>query len=251
MIYTNAEIIYNRKIAKDIFKIILEIEELPEIKPGQFVMIDCGREDGKLLKRPLSIHSFDNQSITLIYENLGKGTSALSQKREGNYIDILLPLGNGFEIKDNYKKIALIGGGLGVFPLYSIIQEYPKIEYYSYIGFRNIDKVVCDVIFHAKSKLCQLTTDDGSFGKKAFVTDIFKEDIKNEKFDAIFACGPRPMLKSLKNSILDIQIPTFVSMEERMGCGFGVCLTCSCSTKSGNKRVCLDGPVFDINEVIL
>ncbi len=247
MIYTKAKVLSNTLLKNDVYELNLFFAELPPINCGQFAMVDCGDSEGITLKRPISIHSFDTNTVTLLYQKVGKGTQALSRKREGN-IDILLPLGNGFDI-NGYKKIALVGGGLGIFPLYSVIMKHPNLEYHAYLGCRNTDDFVCDDKFLAKCNNTVIATDDGSRGCSGSIIDYIKEDIS--QFDVVFACGPKPMLKALKQIDNDTQTPIFVSMEERMGCGFGACRTCTCKTINGNKRVCVDGPVFDINEVIL
>ncbi len=250
MISFNAKILSNEAQGCDIYKLSLSVDKLPKIQCGQFVMVSCGSSDGILLKRPISIHDFDGDTVTLLYETIGKGTLALSKMTAGEFVDIILPLGKGFDLKD-YKRVALVGGGLGIFPLYSVIKLHPEIDYYAYLGARDTARFVCADSFQEKCACVKLATDDGSVGRKAFITDILKEDLDKTAFDAIFACGPKPMLKALKNVTKDTQIPVFVSMEEHMGCGFGVCLTCTCATVRGNKRVCADGPVFPLDEVIL
>ncbi|MDD4315964.1 MAG: dihydroorotate dehydrogenase electron transfer subunit [Clostridia bacterium] len=250
MISTKATVVSNAHLSCGIYKLVLSIPDMPEISCGQFAMVSCGNADGILLKRPISIHDFDNKTVTLLYEAAGKGTKALSQMQESVDLDIILPLGQGFEIK-NYKRIALVGGGLGVFPLFSVIRQHADVEYSAYLGARDSSHLVCADSFIGRCARVRLATDDGSAGEKTYVTSLFKEDLARYGFDAIFACGPKPMLKALKAITKDTDIPVFVSMEERMGCGFGACLTCTCKTSSGNKRVCADGPVFDINEVIL
>ncbi len=248
MITTSAKVLINNEIGCNTYKMVLYIRDMPKVRAGQFLMIDCGQTQGITLKRPISIHTFDNDTLTILYNVVGKGTKALSKTQKGSDKDVILPLGNGFDAK-NYSNIALIGGGLGIFPLYSIINEYPNKNYYAYLGCRDKSGFVCQDAFLESCKATILTTEDGSLGQKGFVTECVKKDLN--KFEAIFACGPKPMLKALKDMIKDTQIPTYVSMEERMGCGFGGCLTCTCKTINGNKRVCAEGPVFDIREVIL
>lgn len=250
MISTKLKIKSNELLKCNIYKIVLQVEEMPEIQCGQFAMLSCGTSDGIVLKRPISIHDFDKDTVTFIYETVGKGTKSLSKIMKGTYIDVIFPLGKGFDTNE-YKRIALVGGGLGIFPLYSVIKKYPNLDYYAYLGCRDESKFVCDDIFEVACQEMTIATDDGSKGIKGFVTDFLQKDLCNKNFDAIFACGPKPMLKALKSATKDADIPVFVSMEERMGCGFGACLTCTCKTDKGNKRVCVDGPVFDINEVIL
>ncbi|HHT83436.1 MAG: dihydroorotate dehydrogenase electron transfer subunit [Christensenellales bacterium] len=246
MINTKAEIISNTLLKNNIYELRLEIKNMPAVNCGQFAMVDCGSEDGITLKRPISIHSFEKNTVTLLYQAVGKGTKALSKFPKSKKIDIIIPCGNGFDVK-NYKKIALMGGGLGVFPLYSVIKQHPRLEYYAYLGCKDKNGFVCLDKFQSSCKRVVIATDDGSLGSKGVITD----KLNFAGVDAVFACGPKPMLKALKDKVKGIQTPVYVSLEERMGCGFGACLTCACQTMDGNKRVCVDGPVFDINEVVL
>lgn len=250
MISVNAKIKSNEAQGCGIYKLVVSAQEMPCIQCGQFAMVSCGSSDGILLKRPISIHDFDKDSVTLLYETVGKGTAELSKMKAGEYTDIILPLGKGFDVKE-YKRVALVGGGLGIFPLFSVIKLHPDVECFAYLGARDKARFICAESFQEKCVYVKLATDDGSVGRKGFITDILKEDLESKTYDAIFACGPKPMLKALKNVTKDTQIPVYVSMEERMGCGFGACLTCTCATTGGNKRVCADGPVFLLDEVIL
>ncbi len=194
----------------------------------------------------------EGNDLSLCYQVKGKGTVNLTEIKCGDKLNVLLPLGNYFDLS-GYKSIAVIGGGVGVFPLIAAIRENPDKSFYSYIGFRNKD-CVCLLNEFEKSARLTVTTDDGSYGKKGNAVDAYFSDAANIKADAVIACGPPVMLKALKTKIKEsgVKIPCFVSLEERMGCGIGACLVCVCKTADGkNARVCKDGPVFEINEVEL
>lgn len=241
------EIIDNRKIADNYYKVILKPSEDKEFRAGQFVNLSVGKDEGMLLKRPISVSRFTSDTIELLYEVRGKGTQRLSQMREGS-LDADYYLGNGFDIKETDKKIMVVAGGMGAAPLYSVLNQYADREFYSYIGYQSKDKIILYEEYKHLSKSLTITTDDGSFGRCGFITQCVLEDIEEIKPDVVVSCGPKPMLKEL-TKIKSVRV--LVSVEERMGCGIGACLVCVCKTKSGHKRVCKDGPVFDIKELIL
>lgn len=242
----------NTELAKGIVKMKLYCSSLPEFTPGQFVNLSVGNFDGVLLRRPISVYKFNAAESTfeIIFEVKGKGTTFLSRLKGGN-IPATLFLGNGFELGANVKKVALIGGGLGCPPLYSVIEKYKAsgVKFYTYLGFSSESKAICVDDFSKASEKLTVTTDDGSLGEKNFITNAFKKDIFAVNPDVVLACGPTPMFKALK--ALNTGIPTFISTEARMGCGIGACYVCTCATLTGNRRVCTDGPVFNLKEVIL
>ena len=229
-----AKLIKKEQLLSDIFKFSVKSEELvSESKPGQFLEIRITNEVVPFLRRPISIHNIDkeNNVVEFIFQVKGKGTKLLSQKEEGENIDILGPLGSGiFEIK-NYKNIAIIGGGIGIFPLYELVKSAPKdVTTNTYLGFRNKELVTLEEEFKKVSSNFILTTDDGSYGKSGFAINYLR-DVKQ--------------LAEEKN------IPCRISLEERMACGVGVCLGCAVKTASSPKdapqyiHVCKAGPVFD------
>lgn len=239
------KILSNTKIGEGFYKIKLQGEKIGEFIPGQFVNLGVGNSEGMILKRPISVYETQDNVITLIYEVRGKGTEILKDTKSGT-LDSLYFLGNGFKILDTEKKIMLIGGGVGTAPLYSVLKKYSDRQIYSFLGFANLKKVILEKEFSKYSQTV-ITTDDGSYGKKGYITEYAIKEIDRIKPDVILACGPRPMIKAL-SEIKGVKI--LVSVEERMGCGIGACLVCTCKTTSGNKRVCKDGPVFDIKELI-
>ena len=243
----------NTKIAENIYMLTLTLpEDAGEIHGGQFVNLSTGN-GANLLRRPLGVCKIDGNYISVCYQVKGGGTQYLTTVEAGRPLQILLPLGNGFDLK-GAKNVVVIGGGVGVFPLIATIREhYKDINFYSYIGFRN-RAAVCLVDELNKSKKLTVVTDDGSYGGKGNAVSAYLEDAENIKADMIISCGPPIMLKILKQKLGEagIKTPCFVSLEERMGCGLGACLVCVCKKTSGdNARVCHDGPVFNINEVEL
>lgn len=241
----------NIKIAENIYKITLTLPESVRLHGGQFVNLEAG-DNSLLLRRPLGVCVYENNDLTLCYQVKGRGTQNLTNVKVGETLKVLLPLGNGFDLSA-YKNIAVIGGGVGIFPLIATIRENSNKNFYSYIGFRN-KNAVCLLDELEKSNSLTVTTDDGSYGKKGNAVEAFLADADMLDIDAIISCGPPVMLKALKDKLAQngIKTPCLVSLEERMGCGIGACLVCVCKTSDGNNaRVCKDGPVFNINEVEL
>lgn len=242
----------NILIAENIYMLTLTLPgKSLKIKGGQFVNLSTG-EGSHLLRRPLGVMKVEGNDITVCYQVKGEGTLKLSTAKTGDKLKILLPLGNGFDLKG--KNIAVIGGGVGIFPLIATIREHCENKnFYSYIGFRN-KNAVCLIDELEKSKSLTVVTDDGSYGKKGNAAEAYLMDCDKLNVDLIIACGPPVMLKVLKQKLKEkgIKTPCLVSLEERMGCGIGACLVCVCKKSDGqNARVCKDGPVFDIDVVEL
>ncbi len=231
----------------------------PEItkdaKPGQFLELKVSETGEPFLRRPISINSIDGDLVTIIFAVKGKGTELLSKVEVGKKIDIMGPLGKGvFEVQE-YNNVAIIGGGLGSYPLYELTKRLKgKTSINVYLGFRDKSVVTCEKEFEeiGVNKLV-IATDDGSYKEKGFAIDFMKKDIEEHMVDRIFACGPTPMLRAIKKYAEENNIPCQVSLEERMGCGIGACLGCAVKVKEdGNevyKHVCKDGPVFFAKDV--
>ena len=194
-----------------------------------------------------------NKSATLVYQIVGEGTTALAELKPGDGIKTILPIGKGFHLNSAQKDIVLVGGGVGIAPLYSVTQRWPNKNYDAYLGYRGEEFAYCINEFRTECSYVCITSNDGTVGEKGFITDALSKRLKDRKPDVILACGPIPMLKLLKEVACDI--PVQVSMEQRMGCGFGACSTCVCGINSKDgleyKKVCIDGPVFDLAEVEL
>lgn len=246
-----ATILENKPAAENIYSLTLALPEAVKIRAGQFADLSVG--GAHLLKRPLAVCKADGEKVTVCYQIRGEGTKLLSERKAGETLDALLPLGNGFYLKQNEKKIALVGGGVGIFPMISVIGEYAaEKEISAYIGFRN-KGAVCGLEELKRAKKLTAVTDDGSFGEKMNAVQAFAADLEaGERPDVVLSCGPLPMLRALKTVLEGRDIPCYVSLEERMGCGIGACLVCVCELTNGeHARVCKDGPVFGIGEVVL
>lgn len=243
----NFRLLKNQEIAEGIFDWTVENRELSSIaKCGQFAHV---KVPGKMLRRPISICDATDTTLRLVFQVKGEGTEIMSQMKEGENVEILAPLGNGFKVEKG-KRYCFIGGGIGVPPmLYAAKQaEKPLVI----TGFRNKDLVILQDDFKKIGADLVLTTDDGSAGVHGFVTDVLKEHL--EEIDEVCACGPIPMLKAIAE-VCKGKVPCQISLEERMGCGIGACLVCACKTKlkgeEGYTHVCKDGPVYNAEEVVL
>ena len=230
-------VLANRPLTDQVFEITLEGNAREISLPGQFVNVKL---DGLFLRRPISVCDHSDVSLTLIYKVVGKGTALLSGKRPGDRLDLLLPLGNGFDPERPCKKPLLIGGGVGTPPLYGLCKallergKKPRVI----LGFNSGSEVFYEEEFRALGVPVTVTTADGSCGVQGFVTDAM-EDLD---YDFFYACGPLPMFRAVERTV---RTTGQYSFEERMGCGFGACMGCTCQTKEGPKRVCREGPVFD------
>ena len=246
-----ATIVKNEPIAQNIYAVTFDLGEKPQVRAGQFGDILVGGTH--LLRRPIAVCKVDGTQVTYCYQIKGEGTKKLATMGVGTRLNVLMPLGNGFFVEENEKKVALVGGGVGVFPLVSVVREYGASKDISaYIGYRNKD-AVCGVEEFEKAKKFVGVTDDGSYGEKMNAVQAFAADLKKDnRPDVVLACGPTPMLRALKALVDEENLPCYVSLEERMGCGIGACLVCVCDLTNGKKaRVCKDGPVFNANDVVL
>lgn len=247
----NCKLIRKTEIASGIFDFVVASDDMAsEAQSGQFLHIDCGK--GTFLRRPISICDAQNGEVRFIFEVKGEGTKALSEKEVGDSIDIMGPLGHGFEIKDNVKNPVIIGGGIGVFPLYKLAKQ---INAKVFLGFRSKDRVVMEKEFDAVSDMVIVGTDDGSYGYEGYIASAMEQYLGFNDCDMIYSCGPLPMLRAVKKIAEERGIPCQISLEQRMGCGIGACLVCSCETKhEGSEKyakVCTNGPVFYSEEVTL
>ncbi len=232
----------NIRIAKDIMLMRLLGDTSSLSKPGQFVNIKI---DGLYLRRPISVCDYEKGSMTLIYKIVGEGTEIMSKYTQGTTLDILVGLGNGFDIQKSGDAPLLIGGGVGVPPMYNLCKELIKNgkNVTVILGFNSKNDVFFEEEFKALGADVIITTADGSYAVKGFVTDA----MKNLDYSYFFTCGPEAMFKAIESIA---KTSGQYSFEERMGCGFGACMGCSCKTKYGNKRICKDGPVLEREEII-
>ena len=246
------QIVSKKTLAKGIFDIEVLCPDVAELaEAGQFAQVAA---EGFFLRRPISICDIDKDkgTIRLVFEIRGKGTEKLAELNKGQLIDIIAPLGKGFKVLEG-KKAICVGGGIGVPPMVGIAKAYGK-NAVAISGFRNMAAVILQEDFKAAGVETILCTDDGSAGRKGFVTDALEEQIAKEKPDIIVACGPMVMLKRIADIAEKNGIECQVSLEQRMACGVGACLVCACRTVKDGKEihshVCKDGPVFDSKEVV-
>ncbi len=242
----------NTKIGAGLYLMVLEAPEIAaKAECGQFLHISCG--DATLLRRPISICTWQEGLVRIVFQVKGEGTKWLSERKTGDTLDVLGPLGHGFDVPRLGERPVFVGGGIGVPPLLACAQKAKGSGAVpcSILGFRTKELVILEGDFRDAGDTF-VTTDDGSYSAKGFVTDALKE--KLETATGIAACGPKPMLKGVAGLALNAGLPCQVSLEERMGCGIGACLVCACSLKdeNGNTRyghVCKNGPVFNAKEV--
>ncbi len=246
-----AGVVRQEQIAEDIYSLWLNTGQIAaHAKPGQFVSLYC-REGSRLLPRPISICEIDKKEgrIRLVYRVAGKGTKEFSGLHAGMQVKVVGPLGNGFPLKD--KKAFLIGGGIGIPPMLELAKNL-ACEKQMVLGYRNAELFLAEEF--KKYGEVFIATEDGSAGTKGNVLDAIRANELDA--DMIYACGPTPMLRALKEYAAEKQMECFISMEERMACGIGACLACVCKSKDKdahsnvkNKRVCKEGPVFSAEEV--
>lgn len=232
----------NDKLTENVFKMVLEGDTSAVTASGQFINIKI---DSLYLRRPISIFDCKNNELSIIYKVVGSGTEIMSNQAIGTELDCLVGLGNGFDILCAGDNPVVIGGGVGVPPMYylakKLIEDGKKVT--AILGFNTASEIFGKEDFEALGAKTIVTTVDGSEGIKGFVTDA----LKNIDYSYFFTCGPEPMLKAVYNSSTT---SGQFSFEERMGCGFGACMGCSCKTKYGNKRICKEGPVLVKEEII-
>lgn len=233
----------NIKLTENVYKMVLSGDTSDIKKPGQFINIALS---GLYLRRPISVCDYDEKTVTIIYKAVGKGTEQMSKMKKGEALDALSGLGNGFSTEESGSRPLVIGGGVGVPPMYNLakklISEGKKPI--AILGFNTEKEIFYKSEFDALGATVYISTADGSVGEKGFVTDVIK---KLDGYTYFYACGPEPMLKAVYNQT---KTSGQLSFEERMGCGFGACMGCSCETKYGSKRICKDGPVLLKEEII-
>lgn len=230
----------NKRLVPDIYEMRLEGDTQYITAPGQFINIKL---DGKYLRRPISVCDYSENEIVIIYKVVGGGTQQMSELTEGETLDCLTGLGNGYNISRS-KRPLVIGGGVGIPPLYNLTKclvadgQEPTVI----LGFNKKEEIFYEDAFKALGVRVIVATADGSYGVKGFVTDAMPED-----YDYFYTCGPMPMFRAVENKV---KTSGQYSFEERMGCGFGACMGCSCKTKYGSKRICKDGPVLEREEIV-
>ena len=231
----------NTAVTKAVYRMRLEAPELEEQRPGGFVGL---RLDGLFLRRPLSVFDSEPGRLALLYKVVGKGTRQMTELKAGDRLDVLTGLGNGYDLSKAGEAPLLLGGGVGVPPLYLLAKQLRKAgkPVTAVLGFNTAEEVFAEEDFRALGCAVTVTTADGSAGRKGFVTDALPEE-----YSYFYTCGPEPMLRAVYRAS---RTSGQFSFEERMGCGFGACMGCSCRTVTGGKRICREGPVLEKEEIL-
>lgn len=232
----------NARIAENTYEMRLSGDFSSITAPGQFVNFAV---EGCYLRRPISVCDVENGILTVVYKTVGKGTEIMSRIRPGETMDVLSGLGNGYDVGAGGKRPLLIGGGAGVPPMYMLCKALVRAgaRPVAVLGFNSRNEVFYEDEFKAAGAETHVTTVDGSYGIKGYVTDV----IGKLDYTYFYACGPEAMFKAVEKTV---KSDGEYSFEERMGCGFGACMGCSCKTKYGSKRICKDGPVLKRGEII-
>ena len=235
------QIVSNEALTDSVYKMILSGDTSAITAPGQFVNIQL---TGKFLRRPISVCDYNESTLTIIYKVVGAGTEQMSAMKPGEMLDILTGLGNGYDLSLAGDRPVLLGGGVGVPPMYNLAKKLIAMgkEVSVILGFNTAGEIFYEQEFKALGCKTYVTTVDGSYGKKGFVTDALPEG-----YTYFYTCGPEPMLKAVYRATTT---SGQMSFEERMGCGFGACMGCSCKTLTGYKRICKDGPVMKKEEIL-
>ena len=235
------EILESTPLTSSVYKMVLRGDTSAITAPGQFVNI---RLEGKFLRRPISVCDYDAETLTLVYKVVGSGTEQMAAMKAGEPLDILTGLGNGYDLGPAGDAPLLIGGGVGVPPLYHLakclLSQGKAVSVI--LGFNTKEEIFFEKEFKALGCTVTVTTVDGSYGVKGFVTNALPEN-----YSYFYTCGPEPMLKAVYRSAAT---SGQMSFEERMGCGFGACMGCSCKTLTGYKRICKEGPVMRKEEIL-
>ena len=235
------EILSNTPLTDSVYKMVLQGDTEAITASGQFVNI---RLEGMFLRRPISVCDYDEKTLTIIYKVVGKGTEAMSAMEQGQKLDILTGLGNGYDLSPSGEHPVLLGGGVGVPPMYNLakklVAQGKRVSVI--LGFNTASEVFYEEAFKALGCQVTVTTVDGSYGQKGIVTNALPEN-----YTYFYTCGPEPMLKAVYRSTYS---SGQMSFEERMGCGFGACMGCSCKTLTGYKRICKEGPVMKKEEIL-
>ncbi|NMC39683.1 MAG: dihydroorotate dehydrogenase electron transfer subunit [Bacteroidales bacterium] len=245
------KVIENLRLNKEYFILsLLSPGTLPEMKPAQFAQVRVEGSPDTFLRRPISIHDVDykKNTLKLLVQILGKGTETLSRLSQGDFLNLIYPLGNSFSMPQAGQKVLLAGGGCGIAPLL-FMAKYLRDNGFNMdflLGFRNRDRVIEYEEYSSLGKVF-LTTEDGSMGEKGFLTD--HPVLKEKSYDQVYCCGPEPMMKAVAAWCRVTGAACEVSLENLMGCGIGACLCCVVDTVRGNLCTCIDGPVFNINDL--
>lgn len=246
----------NRRATDSLWFLDISVPRMGEVLlPGQFVHLQLPRFEGHILRRPFSVFytSEDKQVLTILYQVVGQGSAHMTTMQPGETVDLIGPIGHGWSAPDTAKKALLVAGGVGGAPLYMHAAELVArgVQVEVILGAQTAEALVVEP--HYTDLLGRnplIATDDGSRGHAGFCTDLVSKRIAEESYDYVACCGPEPMMRIVSDITGEAGIPTFISLEKRMACGIGACLSCVVETRNGRKRSCVDGPIFDAAEVV-
>lgn len=250
-----ASVINNEKLVKDHYLLTLHpLEKIKKPKPGNFFMVAVNKGLDPLLRRPISIHRWLDGDFQLLYRVAGKGTSILSRNKPGDILEILGPLGRGFPLNIKSENIILVAGGLGIAPIFALAESLAGKNLSLFYGARTKTEVLCTRELNTIGIDPVISTDDGSLGGKDNIVNVLKRHVtRNPSLvtdHVLYACGPGPMLKALSMFAIKYKLKGHIALEQNMACGLGTCLGCVVKTSKGYKRVCKEGPVFSIEEIV-
>ena len=258
-----ARILSNRSISNNYYLIRLSASYIARLsRPGQFIHLRCSQGLSPLLRRPFSIHRVNGAALDILYQVVGEGTKILSKKKAGQYLDLIGPLGRGFDVKlqaASYRlqDFVLVAGGIGIAPLLMLAQQIgrsrKKNNLIALIGAKTKKTILCKKDLEKSGAKIKIATEDGSYGYKGTVTALLEESLSTNHYPLstiIYACGPREMLKKVARISSKYRLKAQGSLERNMACGVGACLGCVIKTTSGYKKVCRDGPVFNLDEIV-
>ena len=258
MFRTKVQILFKEEVVRGIFVMKLYSEQIAlEAKPGQFAHIKCGDDQSFILRRPFSIHRLLGRgAFEILFEVRGKGTAFLSQEPLRAQLDVIGPLGHGFAVKEGLKKAVLVAGGLGIAPLMFLAEDFARrqVKTYVLLGAATKERLLYLIDLKRMTRKVFAATEDGSFGHKGVVTDLLPRALAEAQAEQVFACGPPKMLKRVAEVCEDEKVDCQVSVERRMACGIGACLSCVCGIRldgeTDYKRACVEGPVFNAKDVV-
>lgn len=249
----SARVLANTRVAKGVGLLVLEAPRAAEhVRPGQFVHLRIARGRDFILRRPFSVHRADGEAIEILYQVLGKGTRAMSELDRDAACDLVGPLGNGWQVPERLEHALLVAGGLGAAPLGMLAEELAAagVAVTVAMGAPTRERLVARELFERVARKVEIATDDGTAGAAGFVTLPVERLLATECFDTAFVCGPEVMQRTVAAQARSAGVPCQVSLERLMACGIGACLSCVVSTRGGLKRACVDGPVFDADDVL-
>ena len=251
----SGNLIENINLNDNYYRMRIEAPQIAkEAKPGQFVMLSKWKIKELFLKRPFSFYNIEPNlgTFDILYKNVGKGTQILAESKMGDLVELIGPLGNGFKIPENTHNIAIVARGIGIAPLLPLMLESKQkgINIYSFLSAQTENLLLYNDKIESISKKTFYTTDDGSKGVKGKVTNFLEKVLEETAIDVVYTCGSKRLVQHIRNLQKKYNFLAFVSLEEHMACGIGACKGCVCKTKDGYKRVCKEGPVFPVEEVI-